>query len=293
MLSCVAVVVSFAHSWVNSEFTASCVPPWKRRGFADATAAQPRGSGVGSAYLRVTSDGCRHHLSYRLYSSSYITIYTRLHKRDPCFQFVMSSDACCTCASLLSSIPPTYDEKSEKPPQHERRTQCCGRAVCARCISDNPRFATYCPFCQVSETPSTLPQGLRDPPPYSPPDSTPTLTRSTRSEDEELPAYNTIDPVMQPSEKSSEPAPDVLHFVNPDQDTIRSLSLRYGVPIDALRRCNGLYSDHLIQARRTVLIPGEYYKGGVSLSPRPVDGEEEEIRKTKVRKWMVSCKCAE
>jgi len=46
-------------------------------------------------------------------------------------------------------------------------------------------------------------------------------------------------------------------------------------------------------ARRTLLIPGEYYKGGVSLSPRPLEGEEEEIRKGKVRKFMVGCKVTE
>jgi hypothetical protein len=42
-----------------------------------------------------------------------------------------------------------------------------------------------------------------------------------------------------------------------------------------------------------VLIPGEYYKEGVSLSPRPVEGEEEEARKNKVRRWMVGCKVSE
>ena len=42
-----------------------------------------------------------------------------------------------------------------------------------------------------------------------------------------------------------------------------------------------------------MVIPGEYYKGGVSLSPRPVEGEEEERRKGIVRRWMVACKVAE
>lgn len=208
----------------------------------------------------------------------------------------MSSEACCTCASLLSSIPPTYDEKSEKPrPQHERRTACCGRAICARCITDNARFATYCPFCQVSETPSSLPQGLKDPPAYSPPASPSIPNRSARPQlvDDGLPPYDAHDPLKPTLEKQSEPAPDVLHFVNPAHDTISSLSLRYGVPADALRRTNNLYSDHLILARRTILIPGEYYKAGVSLSPRPVEGEEEEVRKTKIRKWMVACKVSE
>lgn len=40
-------------------------------------------------------------------------------------------------------------------------------------------------------------------------------------------------------------------------------------------------------------MPGEYYKGGVSLSPRPVEGEDEERRKAIVRRWMVACKVAE
>jgi hypothetical protein len=199
------------------------------------------------------------------------------------------SEACCTCAALLSSIPPTYNEKTEKPTQYERRLECCGRAICARCITDNPRFATYCPFCQVSVVPSSLPQGLRDPPAYSPP--------TEGSAEDELPPYSAHSTLHTPAEKSkaglAESAPDVLHFVDPNNDTISSISLRYGVPTEALRRTNGLFADHLLAARRTILIPGEYYKGGVSLSPRPLEGEEEEIRKGKVRKFMVGCKVAE
>jgi hypothetical protein len=48
-----------------------------------------------------------------------------------------------------------------------------------------------------------------------------------------------------------------------------------------------------LAARKTLLIPGEYYKGGVSLSPRPLEGEEEELRKAKVRRFMIGCKVAE
>jgi hypothetical protein len=198
------------------------------------------------------------------------------------------SEACCTCASLLSSIPPTYDEKTEKPTQYERRLECCGRAICARCITDNPRFATYCPFCQVSTVPSSLPQGLRDPPSYSPPNG--------EQVGDAPPPYTATSSLQPPSEKGAanqETAPDVLHFVDPNNDTIASLSLRYGVPIEALQKTNNLYANHLLAARRTILIPGEYYKGGVSLSPRPLEGEEEEIRKGKLRKFMVNCKVAE
>jgi hypothetical protein len=42
-----------------------------------------------------------------------------------------------------------------------------------------------------------------------------------------------------------------------------------------------------------MLIPGEYYTGGVSLSPQSLVSEEEEVKKTKVRRWMVACKVAE
>lgn len=42
-----------------------------------------------------------------------------------------------------------------------------------------------------------------------------------------------------------------------------------------------------------MVIPGEYYKGGVSLSPRPIEGEDEERRKAIVRRWMMSCKVSE
>ncbi|KAH4074219.1 hypothetical protein HBH50_044140 [Parastagonospora nodorum] len=198
------------------------------------------------------------------------------------------SEACCTCAALLSSIPPTYDEKTEKPTQFERRLECCGRAICARCLTDNPRFVDYCPFCQIATGPSPLPpQGLSEPPTYSPPDE---------QADDELPAYSANNSLQPPPEKptsSSENAPDVLHFVDPNNDTISSLSLRYGVPADALRRTNKMYADHLLAARRTILIPGEFYKGGVSLSPRPLEGEEEEMKKTKLRKFMVTCKVSE
>ncbi|KAF2085490.1 hypothetical protein K490DRAFT_75115 [Saccharata proteae CBS 121410] len=220
-----------------------------------------------------------------------------------------TEEACCTCATLLTSIPPTYDEKTEKPTEHERRLECCGRAICARCTTDNPRFATYCPFCQVSSVPSPLPQqGLRDPPAYSSPPSSPRPARVrlaplSADEDDRPPAYSAHDPVRAPGEKAGggggggggkdEPAPDVLHFVDQDHDSIINLSLRYGVPVNALRRTNNLFADHLLVGRRTILIPGEYYKGGVSLSPRPVEGEEEEKRKAKIRRWQVACKVSE
>jgi len=74
---------------------------------------------------------------------------------------------------------------------------------------------------------------------------------------------------------------------------MRSLSLAYNVPIQALRKANNVYSDHLVQGRKTVIIPGEFYKGGVSLSPQPLEGEEEEARRNKIRRWMVACKVAE
>jgi hypothetical protein len=199
------------------------------------------------------------------------------------------SEACCTCAALLSSIPPTYDEKTEKPTQFERRLECCGRAICARCLTDNPRFAGYCPYCQIATGPSALPpQGLREPPTYSPPGG--------EQANDEPPPYSANNSLSHLSEKKTDrtdDAPDVLHFVDPNNDSISSLSLSYGVPADALRRTNKMFADHLLAARKTVLIPGEFYKGGVSLSPQPLEGEEEELKKSKLRKFMVKCKVSE
>lgn len=197
----------------------------------------------------------------------------------------MSFEACCTCASLLSPL------RHYEPTDYKRRLECCNRLICARCLKKHPRFSTYCPFCQVSIVPSSLPQGLRDPPEYSPPAQG---TQTTR--DEEPPPYsahNTAEKLPEKSSKTEDQAQDVLHFVDPNKDSITSLSLSYGVPVDVLKRTNGLFADHLLAARRTILIPAEYYKGGVSLSPRPLEGEEEEIRKVKVRKFMVGCKVSE
>ena len=154
------------------------------------------------------------------------------------------------------------------------------------------------PFCQISTTPSSLPQGLRDPPAYSPP-SSPRLAHASLARtlpDHKPPAYS-AEALSHESEKASSStssdAPDVLHFLDARYDTLLALSLRYGGPVEVIRQTNGLYSDFLLAARRTILIPGSHYKGGVSLSPRPVDGEEEELRKAKIRRWMVACKVVE
>jgi len=208
-------------------------------------------------------------------------------------------EACCTCASLMSTIIPPYDEKSEKPKALDRRLECCERVICANCLVNNIRFRTYCPFCQVSTTPSPLPPGRRDPPSYNQPSSSETSSFTTDlppSYTDELPAYTSVATTQSPPpEKHSheQPAEDTLHFLDHGKDTIVSLSLRYSVPVAILRRSNNLTSDHLLLARRTVIIPGEYYKGGVSLSPRPVEGEEEERRKAIVRRWMVACKVSD
>lgn len=201
------------------------------------------------------------------------------------------STACATCATTFGG---PSDPLQEKRPIVGRDLLCCGRAICSKCLNQNKRYETYCPYCQITTAPSPLPQGLRDPPPYS-------LAPQGRTADNEydnddyLPAYNKHAPANLPmtdQKTSAEPVPDVLHFVAPN-DTMLSLSLAYRVPIVALRKANNVYADHLLQGRKTVIIPGEYYKGGVSLSPQPLEGEEEAIRRNKIRRWMVACKVAE
>ncbi|KAF4632383.1 hypothetical protein G7Y89_g5736 [Cudoniella acicularis] len=209
-------------------------------------------------------------------------------------------ESCATCARYLSHIPPPYDEKSEKPICYDRRLDCCSRVICGDCIHKNSRFATYCPFCQVSTTPSPLPQGLKEPPAYTLPSQSSTRPATVPPEEDELPTYASLtpnpshpQPLAEKSSSSHPPAEDVLHFLDHSNDTLTSLSFRYSVPIPVLRRANNITSDHLLLARRSVIIPGEFYKDGVSLSPRPVEGEEEERRKAIVRRWMVACKVSE
>ncbi|PHH61118.1 hypothetical protein CDD81_780 [Ophiocordyceps australis] len=189
-------------------------------------------------------------------------------------------DSCCTCATILSP--------SETHSQH-RIVECCNRIICAKCIQRNPRFSRYCPFCQISSEPSPLPQRLRDPPPYTP------LPRTRRPNSQPCapPPYTpsaAAGPSSQPSDAKSEKPSDTLHFLDHDHDSISSLSLRYGVPQSALRSANNITSDHLLLGRKTILIPAEYYTAGISLSPLPINGEDEELRKAKIRRFMTSCK---
>ncbi|ORY63422.1 uncharacterized protein BCR38DRAFT_345664 [Pseudomassariella vexata] len=208
------------------------------------------------------------------------------------------SESCCTCATLLIQVP-RYSECSEKPVPADRQLECCPRVICGNCLHKNERFNTYCPYCQISQAPTSLPQGLKEPPSYT----SIATTSSSSSYSLAPPPYSAtadqprkpVDPLDEKSVPLDDepPAEDTLHFLNHTHDTISSLSLRYGVPASALRRANNITSDHLLLGRRTVIIPAEYYKVGVSLSPRPVDGEEEELRKSKIRRFMVRCKVSE
>ncbi|KAI8187178.1 hypothetical protein KHU50_006938 [Colletotrichum sp. SAR 10_65] len=226
----------------------------------------------------------------------------------------MDNSACCTCAKLLTSVP-RYHPATEKPLPDDRVLECCARIICGSCIhvtppfvvvtdqqmltqvQDNPRFASYCPYCQTSSNPATsvLPPNLKDPPAYT------SVARSNlhvSGPSAPPPPYTATTNVPVDDEKAGSsatatPPEDTLHFLNHQHDTVASLSLRYGVPAAVLRRANNITSDHLLQGRRTVLIPGEYYAAGISLSPRPIEGEEEELRKSKIRRFMTGCKVSD
>ncbi|KAF0327573.1 hypothetical protein GQ607_005117 [Colletotrichum asianum] len=208
----------------------------------------------------------------------------------------MDNSACCTCAKLLTSVP-RYHPATEKPLPDDRVLECCARIICGSCIHDNPRFASYCPYCQTSSNPATsvLPPNLKDPPAYT------SVARSNlhvSGPSAPPPPYTATTNVPVDDEKAGSsatatPPEDTLHFLNHEHDTVASLSLRYGVPAAVLRRANNITSDHLLQGRRTVLIPGEYYAAGISLSPRPIEGEEEELRKSKIRRFMTGCKVSD
>ncbi|KAG6191878.1 hypothetical protein E4U27_004093 [Claviceps purpurea] len=135
----------------------------------------------------------------------------------------------------------------------------------------------------VNNHPKEYNYAFATPPPY-----TPTEQELFKPSDPEKQGFEPGD-----LEKDDGAEDDVLHFLNHDVDSVTSLSFRYGVPAAALRRANNLTSDHLLWGRRTICIPSKYYKGGLSLSPRPVDGEEEETRKNKIRRFMTACKVSD
>lgn len=204
-----------------------------------------------------------------------------------------STPSCCTCAQPLSNPSPplsSYDlcekplpQRSPSPTSPPRHLPCCSRSICSPCLRSNPRFESYCPFCQLTTGPSSLPQGLRDPPAYEESPAAPAPPR--RHLDDAPPTYDSL-------QRADERAPDVTHHLHAT-DTIPALSLAYHVPAAVLRQHNRLTSDHLLSARRTLSIPASHYKGGVSLSPRPVESEEEREKKLKLRRFMTGTKCAE
>lgn len=208
-----------------------------------------------------------------------------------------AAEACCTCAVLLSSFPssPVFEDTCEKAtPIRDRRLPCCARVICANCTAKNERFARYCPFCQISTIPSALPQGLRDPPAYSP-------STASKAHDPEVATSQSITklgecdaspPYSSTVEGEGDPRPDVVHHLKHPDDTIPSLSLLYRLPPSLLRTHNNLSSDHLIFARTTLRIPSSHY-AGPSLSPNPVLSQENDEKRKKIRRFMVACKVSE
>lgn len=187
---------------------------------------------------------------------------------------------------------------------------------------NNSRFASYCPYCQIASDPSSnpLPQGLRDPPSYETATSTASVIKNVKApcteqdqqqqqqqegegeEGAQPPPYTTTTTTnLQDTTEPPAPPADTLHFVHPAEDTIPTLSIRYGVPAHALRQHNRLASDHLLAARRAVLIPSPRTtpRGRVAAARGPVAGgeeeeaEEEARRLMSVRRWMVACRCAD
>ncbi|KAL2181672.1 uncharacterized protein P884DRAFT_281868 [Thermothelomyces heterothallicus CBS 202.75] len=208
----------------------------------------------------------------------------------------MSQPACCTCASLLPAVPRVSGSSpSEKPVPDGRRLSCCGRIICGVCIHNNPRFSSYCPYCQTSGAPlplsdrfevrprrseaeAELQSESHHPPPYSAIAQTIKVKHNATEPADPPPPYSPSPPTIssstpRPSSLSQPPAIDekataptgytihhLRHPPHPHPDTLASLSLRYGIPLPVLRRHNNLPSDadYLLAARNTMLIPTAY-----------------------------------
>lgn len=189
-------------------------------------------------------------------------------------------------------------------------------------MQENARFATYCPYCQIATAPppasstatttkttttgkaavaaspprDLLPPDLRPPPPYRQ-----RAASAGPAQNEPPPPYSAAAAAAVASTATaavtagaSEKDAPVLHYLDHDRDTVASLSLRYNVPADALRRANRLAADHLLQARRVIQIPvAAAASAAVSLSPQPVEAEDETRRKAAIRRFMVACKVSD
>ncbi|AEO57698.1 hypothetical protein MYCTH_2304187 [Thermothelomyces thermophilus ATCC 42464] len=196
----------------------------------------------------------------------------------------MFQPTCCTCASLLPAVPRVSSSSpSEKPVPDGRRLSCCGRIICGVCIHNNPRFSSYCPYCQTSGAPLPLSDRFEvrprrseaeaelqsesdHPPPYSaiaqtikvklnttePADPPPPYSPSSSSSSSPTISSSTPRPSSpkQPpaiDEKATAPAGYAIHHLrhppHPHPDTLASISLRYGIPLPVLRRHNNLPSD--------------------------------------------------
>ncbi|CAK7207261.1 hypothetical protein SEUCBS139899_010071 [Sporothrix eucalyptigena] len=227
---------------------------------------------------------------------------------------------CCTCAAPLSAGIPitpaipgepktsstTTTASTDTKSQPHRQLPCCDRFVCSRCLTKNPRFATYCPYCQIATAPppttktgkaaeadssskDLLPPGLKAPPPYRR-FGVGAVSDAPQTDDAPPPYSSPSTTTVTPTTASEKDTP-VLHYLNHDRDTIASLSLRYNVPVDRIRQANRLTADHLLQARRVIQIPVS--SATVSFSPEPVEDEGETRRKAAIRRFMVACKVAD
>ncbi|PWW79806.1 hypothetical protein C7212DRAFT_355566 [Tuber magnatum] len=164
----------------------------------------------------------------------------------------------------------THSVDHQKP--DSQHLNCCGRIVCGDCISKNPRFGIYCPFCQSScsergggrEGEAEMETPFRPlPPPYAPATPSPPP-----------PSYSTRN--------------GVIHYIRAT-DTLPTIALQYNLPVSLLRSHNRIFSDHLLHGRRTVDIPSPPYIGP-SLSPAPEDLEGEG-RKAAAKRFQLKTKC--
>ncbi|KAF3273619.1 hypothetical protein TWF173_006869 [Orbilia oligospora] len=196
------------------------------------------------------------------------------------------SASCSTCQTLLHKVQlssaqelneklHSFDEKDteKRTSALHYKSECCGRYVCFLCISKNPRFITYCPFCPIKRpkgNQETDTEIKLEPPSY-------TLSNIPPSP----PPYSTDPPETINSSNS------LFHYLLPN-DSLVSISFQYSIPSQIIRSYNRLYSDSLLAGRNHILIPRAYYSGP-SLSPSPVQSEEGNV----LKRFQIRTKCVE
>lgn len=146
-------------------------------------------------------------------------------------------------------------------------TSCCGRVLCLECQKKRGRVrCIYCPIMRESLASFSQVEDF------------------SKSDDDFPPPYEPRLGSSHVSDNKNQ-LTGVMHYVRKD-DSVHSVALKYQIPMEDVRKCNHLFSDHLLQGRNVIWIPN--YAGPIKSNP---DIEDE--RKSLLKRFQIKTKCVD